>query len=108
MLSNTTATTAAVLATERLSRHARDAKVLLIKFPLLKQLLDHFPLLVTAAELWHIARIFDHGQSVEVSRETEECCEQDVQNWGRRVGSCKLSVMIGTSLSFGKTHLEVL
>ena len=85
MLSNTAATTAAVLAAERLSRHARNTKVLLVEFPLLKQLLDHFPLLVTAAELWHIARIFNHGQSVEVSREAEEGSEQDIQNWGRRI-----------------------
>lgn len=87
MLSNTAATTSAVLATERLSRHARNTKVLLVKLPLLKQLLDHFPLLVTAAELWHIARIFNHSQSVEVSSETEESREKDVQDWGRRIGS---------------------
>lgn len=88
MLSNTAATTAAVLATKGLSRHARNAKVLLIKLPLLKQLLDHLPLLVPAAELGHVARVFNHSQSVEVGSETEESRKQDIQNRGRRVGSC--------------------
>jgi hypothetical protein len=87
MLSNTAATTATVLATERLSRHAGHAKVLLVEFPLLKQLLDHLPLLVSTAELRHIARIFDHGQSVEEGGETEENRKEDIQDRGRRIGS---------------------
>lgn len=87
MLGNTAATTTAVLATKRLSRHARNAEILLVILPLLKQLLDHLPLLVTAAELRHIARVFDHGQGVEEGSETKESRKQDVQDGSRRVGS---------------------
>jgi hypothetical protein len=98
MLGNTAATAAAVLATKRLSRHARNTKVLLVKLPLLKQLLNHLPLLVPAAELGHIARIFNHSQSVEVGRETKESGKQDIQDWGRRVGSCHHRSEMGLKL----------
>lgn len=88
MLGNTAAAATAVLATKGLSRHARNAKVLLVKLPLLKQLLNHLSLLVPAAELGHVARIFNHGQSVEPGSETEESRKQDIQDWSRRIGSC--------------------
>lgn len=91
MLRNATAATATMLAAERLSRHARDAKVFFVKLPELEELLDHFSLLVPAADFGHITGILDHGVDIEIGCKTIKDGEQNVQNRGRRVGGYSLS-----------------
>jgi hypothetical protein len=74
-----------MLAAERLSRHARNAKVFFVKLPELKELLDHFSLLVPAANLGHVSRILNHGVDIEIGCKTIKDGKQDVQNRGRRI-----------------------
>lgn len=68
VLCDTTTATAAVFATKGLPRHARNTEVFFIKLPQLKELLDHFSLLVSTAEFGDVPRVFHHGHDVEKGR----------------------------------------
>lgn len=80
MLCNTAAAAAAVLAAKGLSRHARNAEILFVKLPQFKELLDHFPLLVSAADLGDVSRVSDHGHNIEKGGQGVEDREKNVQN----------------------------
>lgn len=57
---DTSPTTSAMFAPQRFPDHARNAKVLLIKFPIVNELADDLSLLVPASEFRHITRILSH------------------------------------------------
>lgn len=88
MLRDAAATTATVLAAERLSRHARHTEVLLVKLPEFKELFDHLALLVPAADLRDVARVLNHGVDIEIGCQAVENREQNVQNRRCGVGVC--------------------
>lgn len=57
-----------VLASHGLANHAVNAEIFFVEFPVVDKLAHGFPLLVSAAELGYIARIFDHGEYIEIGR----------------------------------------
>jgi hypothetical protein len=86
MLCNAARTAFAVLASQRLANHAKYTKVLLVKLPLLKQLVYHGSLLVSTACLRNKAGVFNHRVDVEICCEAIEHREQYIQNWRRGIG----------------------
>lgn len=86
MLCNAARTAFAVLASQRLANHAKYTKVLLVKLPLLKQLVYHDFLLVSTTCLRNKAGVFCHRVDVEICCEAIEHREQYIQNWRRGIG----------------------
>lgn len=78
MFGNAAAASSTVLATQRLPRHTRNTEVLLVKLPEREELLHHLSLLIPAGDLGDIARVFDHGNDVEVGSEGEEHRKEDI------------------------------
>lgn len=63
-----------------LANHAMNAKVFFIKLPLVKQLTDDFPLLISATEFRHVPGIFHHCKRVEIGCKGVKDDKQDIQN----------------------------
>jgi hypothetical protein len=80
VLCNTAAAAPAVLAAKGLSRHARNTEILFVKLPQFKELLDHFPLLVSATDLGDVSRVSDHGHNIEKGCQRVEDREKDIQD----------------------------
>lgn len=68
MFGDTPRASSTVLASYRLANHAVNAEMFFIEFPVVNKLAHGFPLLISAAELRYIARIFDHGEYIEIGR----------------------------------------
>lgn len=82
MFRHAASTAPAMLASQGPPDHAEYAEILFVEFPLLKELGYGGSLLVPATKLGNEPGVFDHGVNVEVGRQAEENCEQNVQNGG--------------------------
>lgn len=68
MLRNTTLASPAMLTPQRLSNHANNTEIILVKLPQPEQLADDLPLLVPARKLGDESRVRYHRIRVEVCR----------------------------------------
>jgi hypothetical protein len=56
-----------MFASKRLTYHARDAKVLLVKFPQAQKLINDSFLLSEAGELGNITWLIEHSAEIEIA-----------------------------------------
>lgn len=96
MLGNASLTSAAVLASQGRSNHARNTKVGLVKLPLRKQLIDNSLLLRNAIHLGHEAGIVSHAGNVEIRCEAVKDGKDDVEE--------QVAVALGRSQSCRKEN----
>lgn len=68
MFGNTPRASSTVLASHRLANHAVNTEMFFVELPVVDKLAHRLPLLVSAAELRDIARIFGHGEYIEIAR----------------------------------------
>ena len=76
-----------MLASQRLSYHAGDAKVLVIKLPQAQEVINNSLLLVPTGQFRYISWIFDHAVNIEICAEAVGDRKKEVQDWIRIVRS---------------------
>lgn len=80
MFGDTSRASSTVPASHRLANHAVDAEVFFVELPVIDKFAHGFPLLVPAAEFRDIARIFNHGEYIEIGRSDCKYGEENVEN----------------------------
>ena len=80
VLGNTSPAAPTMLATQWFSDHARDAKVLLVKFPQLKKFGNDRPLLMSATKFGDITRVFNNRVDEEKGRQSVKNSKGCIQN----------------------------
>lgn len=101
VLGNTSPAAPAMLATQRLSNHAKNTKVFLIESPRLKKLSNHRSLLVPTAKFGDITGVLDHRVYKEEGRQPEKERKRHVQD---RVGGIGFYTLIISPRSRLKTE----
>ena len=81
VLGNASPAAPAMLATQRLSNHAKNTEVFLVESPRLKKLSNHRSLLVPTAKFGHITGVLDHRVYKEEGRQSEKKRKRHVQDW---------------------------
>lgn len=79
MLGNASLASAAVLASQRRSNHARNTEVGFVILPLREQLVNDSLLLRNAVHLGHEARVVSHAGDVEIRRQAIGDGKKDVK-----------------------------
>lgn len=94
VLGNTSPAAPAMLATQRLSNHAKNTKVFLIESPRLEKLSNHRSLLVPTAKFGDITGVLDHRVYKEEGRQSEKKRKRRVQNRIGGIGFYSLIVSL--------------
>lgn len=85
MLRNTALATPAMLASQRLSVHTGNAKIIFIELPCFKELSDNSSLLIPASKFRYVPRVLNHGEKIEIGREGKEDGKKKIEKRVRRV-----------------------